>query len=438
MIGLPSVAELTQDLIRYDTTNPPGNEAACVHHVERLLSGAGLDTVLDGISPERPNLVARLAGRGQAPPLLLQGHADVVTTTGQTWTHPPFAGDLLDGRVWGRGAIDMKGGIAMMALAALRFVAEGRRPPGDVVIAVPADEEAGGFQGAGWLVANRAELFAGVRHALGEGGGMAWYVDGRRFYPLMVSEKRVCVTRATFRGRGGHGSRPLRGGVMAKLGRALVSLDSHRMPVHLGTTTRLMVEGLRDGLEEGEVREQVSLLLDPALCDPALDRLGDTGWLLDPLLHNTVNATMVRGGLKFNVIPTEIELDLDCRLLPGQTTEGWLAELRAVLGDDAELAIVGEVKMMPEPKLGAFFETLCDTLRVADPGCTPIPHLMSGGTDARNFALLGIQTYGFLPHNFPEGTSYERTMHDADEQVPVSALEFGTAAIHEAIDRYRG
>jgi acetylornithine deacetylase/succinyl-diaminopimelate desuccinylase-like protein len=199
-----------------------------------------------------------------------------------------------------------------------------------------------------------------------------------------------------------------------------------------------MLEGLRDGLATGELREQVASILDPTQTDAALDLLGDLGWQLDPLLHNNVNATMVRGGLKFNVIPTEIELDLDCRLLPGETSEGWLAELRAVLGDDCELAVIGEANPMPDFELDAFFETLCGVLREADPTCTPIPHLMTGSTDARNFARLGIRTYGFLPHNFREGVLYERAMHDADERVPVNALEFGTAAIHQAIERYRG
>jgi acetylornithine deacetylase/succinyl-diaminopimelate desuccinylase-like protein len=138
------------------------------------------------------------------------------------------------------------------------------------------------------------------------------------------------------------------------------------------------------------------------------------------------------------VIPTQIELDLDCRLLPGETTESWLVELQGVLGDDCELAVVGEANPMPDFELDKFFETLCGILREADPASKPIPHLMPGGTDARNFAPLGIRTYGFLPHNFPDGVPYERAMHDADERVPVSALEFGTAAIHQAIERYRG
>ncbi|HEV2477895.1 MAG TPA: M20/M25/M40 family metallo-hydrolase [Candidatus Dormibacteraeota bacterium] len=389
------------------------------------------------MKPERPNLVARLTGRGEAPPLLLQGHVDVVTATAQTWTYPPFGGELVDDHVWGRGAIDMKGGVAMMVAAVLRFVTERRTPPGDVLIALVSDEEAGGFQGAGWLAANRPELFHGVRHALGEGGGFAWHVGGRRFYPLMIAEKRVCVTKAVIRGPGGHGSRPTRGGAMAKLGRALLALDEHRMPVHIGNAARWMVEWLRDGLPVGELRENVTQLLDPASTDSALGRMRDLGWRLHPLLHNSVNATMVRASEKFNVIPTEVELLLDCRLLPDETSDSWLRELGSVLDPEVELSILGEGKMMPGPELGTFFETLCDILLEADPGCVPVPSLMSGATDAMHFAQLGIRTYGFLPHNFPEGAGYESTMHAADERVPVGALEFGAAAIHQAVERYR-
>jgi len=217
-----------------------------------------------------------------------------------------------------------------------------------------------------------------------------------------------------------------------------VALDSQRMPVHIGTAARLMLKCLHDGVATGELREQLAMIFDPTQTDAALDRLGSLGWQLDPLLHNNVNATMVKGGLKFNVIPSEIALDLDCRLLPGETTEGWLAELKAVLSDDCELAVIGEANPMPDFELDAFFKTLCGILREADPTGTPIPHLMTGSTDARNFARLGIRTYGFLPHNFAEGVPYERAMHGADERVPVSALEFGTAAMHQAIKQYRG
>ncbi|HEX6547654.1 MAG TPA: M20/M25/M40 family metallo-hydrolase [Candidatus Dormibacteraeota bacterium] len=437
MLTLPSVADLTRELIRFDTTNPPGDEVACIDHLRGMFEVAGASIWVGGEVPNRPNLVARIPGRGEAPPLLLQGHVDVVTTVNQEWRHPPFGGDLVDGEVWGRGAIDMKGGVAMMALGALRFVAEGERPPGDLVLAVLADEEAGGIQGAAWLAREHPELFEGVRHAIGEGGGMAFDLFGRRFYPVMVAEKRGCPVRATFQGPGGHASRPMRGGAMAKLGQALLTLDQARLPVHLSTATRMMLEGIRDALDGAEA-ERVGRLLHPATAEAALQELGPAGRRLDPLLHNTVNATLVRGGLKINVIPSEVEVDLDCRLLPGQTAEGWLSELRGVIGDAPRLEVVRENPAMPEPELGPFFDQLCAILREADPSGTPIPYLVSGGTDARHFARLGIRTYGFLPHNWGADVDYESRMHDADERVPVSALEFGTNAVHEALRRYRG
>jgi acetylornithine deacetylase/succinyl-diaminopimelate desuccinylase-like protein len=435
-VSVPSAAELLPDLIRFDTTNPPGAEAACVNHVRALLESHGISSTLVGDVPERPNLVARIPGRGEAPPLLLQGHVDVVTTANQTWKRPPFQGELVDGEIWGRGAIDMKGGVAMMLSAALR-AHEAGGAAGDLVIAVLADEEAGGLQGAGWLASNHPELFEGIHHAIGEGGGSATYLDGQRFYPIMVAEKRGAPTRVTLRGPGGHGSRVMRGGAMARLGRVLTTLDANRLPVHISAATRMMLEGMRDALK-GEPAAKVGRLLDPVQADAALDELGQEGRKLDPLLHNTANATMVQGGLKINVIPSEVTLDLDCRLLPGQTAEGLHSELRALLGPDLELEVLRRNPDMPEPELGPFFETLCAILREADPEGAPIPYLVSGGTDARHFSRLGIRTYGFLPHNFAAGTDYERGLHDADERVPVSALDFGTRAVHQALIRYRG
>ena len=224
---------------------------------------------------------------------------------------------------------------------------------------------------------------------------------------------------------------------MARLGRVLTALDSSRLPVHVSTATRMMLEGMRDVLD-GPLAEKMGRLLEPSQADAALDELGEAGRKLDPLLHNTANATMVSGGLKINVIPSEVTLDLDCRLLPGQTVEGLHRELRALLGSDLELETLRENPEMPEPELGAFFDALCAILREVDPDGTPIPYLVSGGTDARHFARLGIRTYGFLPHNWPADSDYESHLHDADERVPVSALDFGTEAIYQGLLRYRG
>ncbi|MGH2978353.1 MAG: M20/M25/M40 family metallo-hydrolase, partial [Solirubrobacterales bacterium] len=205
-------AELLRNLIRFDTTNPPGNERACIAYIEGLIGEAGIDSVIRARDPARPNLIARLPGRGAAPPLLLQGHVDVVGTAGQAWSHPPFDAVEADGCIWGRGAVDMKGGVAMMLSAFLRARAEELEPPGDVIFCALADEENMSPFGAQWLVAEHAELFAGVRNALGEFGGFTTHAGGRRFYPIQVAEKEVCTVQATLRGPAGHGSMPVRGG----------------------------------------------------------------------------------------------------------------------------------------------------------------------------------------------------------------------------------
>lgn len=325
----------------------------------------------------------------------------------------------------------------MMVAAAMRFLETGERPPGDLVIAVVADEEAGGGDGAAWLAEHHSGLFTGVRHAIGEGGGFAMNLFGRRFYPVMVAEKRGSPVRLTFRGPGGHASRPFTGGAMSKLGAAIGALEGARLPIHVTPATRMMLEAIASVVDTGEA-ELLGRLLDPSTADAALDELGPVGRRLEAGLRNTANATMVAGGLKINVIPSVVTLDVDCRLVPGQTYEDLVGELRQVVGEEPEIELLRENPAMPEPELGPFFEQLCEILREADPTGTPVPQMVYGGTDARHFARLGIRTYGFLPHNWEEEVGYESRMHDSDERVPVSSLEFGMRCIHEALRRYRG
>jgi acetylornithine deacetylase/succinyl-diaminopimelate desuccinylase-like protein len=225
--------ELLQKLLRFDTTNPPGNEAECISFINSLLTEADIETTILAQTPQRPNLVARLAGQGNAAPLMLYGHVDVVTTEKQNWRHPPFSGKIVDGFVWGRGALDMKGGVAMMLAAFLRAKAENQPLPGDVVLAILSDEETGGDFGAKYLIEHHADLFKDIRYAIGEFGGFTFYVGNRRFYMIMVAEKQACWLKATVRGPGGHGAMPVRGGAMAKLSHLLFQLDRHRLPVHI-------------------------------------------------------------------------------------------------------------------------------------------------------------------------------------------------------------
>ncbi len=425
--------ELLQELIRFDTTNPPGNERACIEFVQAQLEEAGCETQLYEKVPERPNLVSRLAG-GDAPPLLLYGHVDVVTTAGQRWTHPAFSGELVDGYVWGRGALDMKGGVAMLVSAFLRAKRENVELPGDVVLVVLADEEAGGEVGARFLVEEHPELFAGMRYALGEFGGFSMAIAGHRFYPIQVAEKQICWLKATVRGPGGHGSYAHRGGTVARLGRLLRDLDRHRLPVHVTPVAREFVERVAAALPRKEATV-VRSLLKPRLTDAALRLLGERAVTMAPMLRNTVNVTIVRGGEKINVVPSEIEVELDGRALPGFGPDQLIAEVQAIVGDDVELELVRHDPGPSEPDLG-LFETLAGVIRELDPDGIPVPLLQIGVTDGRFFSRAGVQTYGFVPLRLPEDFAFTQLLHAADERVPVEAVEFGAEAVWRAIQRF--
>jgi len=427
-------AELLRDLIRFDTTNPPGNERACISYIEGLLSAEGIESTIHSRDPERPNLIARLPGRGTAPPLMLYGHVDVVTTAGQRWSHPPFEAVQQDGFIWGRGAIDMKGGVAMMLSALLAAKAEGLEPAGDVIFCALADEENMSPYGAEWLVRERAELFEGVRHAIGEFGGFTMHAAGRRFYPIQVAEKQVCTVRMTLRGSPGHGSMPVRGGAMAKLARVLRTLDRKRLPVHVTPVARQMVDAMAAALPRPQ-GSLIRLLTTPRFTDLVLDRLGEKARLFDPILHNTVSPTVLETSKKFNVIPAEVDLVLDGRLLPGFAPDDLLGELRDLLGSDLDLEVVKHDPGPPQADL-ALYDTLADILERADPGSTATPLLMPGVSDARFFARLGIQTYGFLPMRLPPNFDFWSGVHGADERIPPEAVEFGARAIGEALRRF--
>ncbi len=426
--------ELLQRLLRFDTSNPPGNERECIDWIRGLLEGLGCEVCIVASEAERPNLIARLAGRGECAPLLLQGHVDVVAARGQ-WRHEPFAGELHDGYVWGRGALDMKGGVAMMLAAFMRAKASGTPPPGDVILCLMADEEAGSDLGAEFLVREHPELFAGVRYAIGEFGGFTMDVAGRRFYPIMVAEKQVCWSRAILRGPAGHGSMPIRDGAMGRLGRLLERLDRHRLPVHVTTVARSMIETIAAEMPPALVLPLKGLLM-PRLTDRLLDVMGERGRVFDPLLHNTVSATIVGGGEKVNVIPDAISLTLDGRLLPGFAPEQLFAELRALTGVEMEFEILRHDPVAAEPDLG-LFDLLAGVLAELDPQAKAIPMLLPGITDARFFSRLGIQTYGFLPMQLPADLPFMQLIHAENERLPVDAVEFGTTAIGRALERIR-
>jgi acetylornithine deacetylase/succinyl-diaminopimelate desuccinylase-like protein len=424
--------ELLQALIRFDTTNPPGNEEACVGLVENLLRDHGIDSDRYEKAPGRPNLIARHAGSNGGPPLVLYGHVDVVTTAGQRWTHPPFGGDLVDGYVWGRGALDMKGGVAMCIAAFIAAHESGS--PTALQLVILSDEENGGDVGARFLADERPEVFEGARHALGEFGGATQWIGGKRFYPIQVAEKQMCWLRAHVRGTGGHGALGVKGGAMRKLADVLRTLDRKEPPVHIIPLVREWFEAMAVELP----RPQALLLrrlLDPRTADIAVRLLGSRGRLLNRVIRNTVSATIVHGGDKINVIPSDIELQLDGRILPGQTPDDLIRELHDLVGKDVEFELIRHDPGPPDPDL-SFYEPLAQIIRELDPGSVPVPMLQAGVTDARFLSRAGIQTYGYLPLKLPQEFEPFPLIHNADERVPAEALAFGVEAITQAIARY--
>ena len=429
-------AELLQRLIQFDTTNPSGNETECIAYIDTLLKKTGLEPTRFAKDPNRPNLITRLKGQGSAPPLLLYGHVDVVTTADQEWTHPPFEGKLVDNFIWGRGALDMKSGIAMMLSAVIRARAENLIPAGDIVLAMLCDEEAGGDYGAKYLVENHSDQFSGITYALGEFGGFTRHVGPKRFYPIQIAEKQTCWIKATARGPGGHGAQPMRGGSMSKLADLLQQLDKRRLPVRITPVARQMIEitAANMAFPKNLILRQ---LLNPVLTDIILNLLGDLGESFDPLLHNTVNATIVRGGDKINVIPSAVSVELDGRLLPGLSPEDMIKDLSQIIGDEVELEMIKYEPGPAEPDMGLFGQ-LASVLQDADPGAIPLPLLLPAITDARIFSHLGIQTYGFTPMKLPPGFNFFKTIHAADERIPMDAVAFGADAIYELLNRYKG
>lgn len=428
--------EILQNLIRFNTTNPPGNEAACIQYIAELLRAVGLEPEIYTLEEPRQNLVCRLAGRGEAPPLMLYGHVDVVTTAGQAWQYDPFSGIVEDGHIWGRGALDMKGELTMFLVALMRMKAEGFAPAGDVLFVALSDEENGGIFGAKYLIEMHADLFDGVRFALGEMGAFSQYLAGKRFYPIQVSEKQLCTMELTIRGASGHGASIIPGNAMEELGKVLEIISSKRLPVHITPVVRETFIKISESLPF-PLGLVIRLLLVPALTDLLLGMLGAEGLLFAPLFHNTVNPTIVSGGEKDNVVPEEVKMQLDGRLLPGFTASDMVRELGNMLaGLDVEIEVLRFEECPPEVDMGLFW-LLEKVMKEMDPAGVPIPLLLTAVTDARFFSRLGIQSYGFTPMRLERGTSYLAGVHGVDERLPVEALTFGSEAVFRVLRQYK-
>ncbi len=431
------VVRLMQDLVRFDTTNPPGNETQCIEYIATLLKREGIEPVVLESAPRRGNLVTRLKGDGSLPPLLLMGHVDVVPAEASHWQQPPFSGDLLDGIVWGRGATDMKQMVAMELMTMLLLHRAGVALRRDVILMANADEETGGKRGAGFIAQRHPDLIRDAEYAINEGGGTSIELGGKLFFVCSTAEKGSA--RFTVRGRGepGHASQPHTRNSILPLSRALVRLIETPLPLHVTVTARAHVETMAHYLN-GDLSAALSGLLDPATHDTAMAALP----LAEPVkrrlsaaLHNTATPTILRAGTKINVIPALAECDVDCRILPGTTPASLEREVRAVVGDEVELGFGPVYAPLESDPNSPLFETIRDVLAEHEPGSALVPGLITGGTDAKCVSPLGIKVYGFVPMRY-EGPSMTGLAHNHNERVSVANLAFGTRVLYDVVSRF--
>jgi acetylornithine deacetylase/succinyl-diaminopimelate desuccinylase-like protein len=428
--GENEVADLCRDLIRIDTSNygdgsGPGERAAAEYLAEKLAE-FGLEPEIFESAKGRASTIARIAGEDPSrPALLIHGHTDVVPANADDWTHHPFAGEIADGCVWGRGAVDMKDMDAMTLAVVRDRLRTGRKPPRDIVLAFLADEEAGGVYGAHHLVDKHRGLFDGVSEAIGEVGGFSFTVnENLRLYLVETAEKGMHWMRLTVDGTAGHGSMTNKDNAITELCEAVARLGRHQFPVRVTKSVRHFLDELSDAL---------GVELDPEDMDTTLARLGGIAKLIGATLRNTAQPTMLGAGYKVNVIPGQATAHVDGRFLPGYEQE-FLAELDSVLGPRVRREAVHSDKAVETDFDGALVEAMQTALKAEDPIARAVPYCLSGGTDAKSFSELGIRCFGFAPLRLPPELDFAGMFHGVDERVPVDALQFGVRVLDRFID----
>lgn len=422
------VVDICRDLLRIDTSNygdgsGPGERAAA-EHVMGLLTEVGLEPELIESEPGRASVVVRVEGTDPGrEALLVHGHLDVVPAHAPDWQVHPFSGEERDGALWGRGAVDMKGMDAMI-LAVLRDLARtGRRPARDVVFAFLADEEAGGLKGARYLVDHRPELFEGVTEAISEVGGFSVDLAGQRCYLLQTAEKGITWLRLLAHGRAGHGSQVNDDNAVTRLCEAVARIGRHDWPLEITPTVRQFLDG---------VSEVTGTELDPTDTRQLVDTLGTTARWVGATLRNTANPTVLDAGYKHNVIPGTASALLDCRYLPGRDGE-LLDTVRRLAGDGVDVEVLHTDVALETPFEGPLVDVMVDAVLAEDPGARVLPYCLSGGTDNKSFARLGIRGYGFAPLRLPADLDFSGMFHGVDERVPVDALRFGTRVLDRVL-----
>jgi acetylornithine deacetylase/succinyl-diaminopimelate desuccinylase-like protein len=428
-----------QAMIRMNTVNPPGNELQVARYLDSTMRAAGIETHLFEPAPGRGSLVAVLKGNGAKKPVLIMGHMDVVGVERDKWTVDPFAAEIRDGYLYGRGAIDDKGMLAAnletMLLLKRNVLDKGGTLSRDVIFVANSDEEAGGDFGMGWLIEHHPDLIR-AEFALNE-GGRTRIVNGKRLYVAVQNTEKVShVVTVTARGPGGHASVPLEGNAIFRLGRALAKIGAYTEPVIVKPTTREFFLQLSKVWPDAAERRAMA---DVASSDAAHVQRGAAVLSRTPVfnavLRNGISATMIEGGIRTNVIPTDAAAKLNVRTLPGESIDGLVARLNKLVSDSlVTIAVTERGEDSPASDFNSpMFEAIRESVRALDPAMTVVPYLSTGATDSARLRTWGMQAFGLLP--FPLNQDDEDRMHGNMERIPLASLDFGTRMIHGAVLR---
>lgn len=413
------------DLLRIDSSNygdgsGPGERAAA-EYVMTQLTDVGLDPVLLESQPRRATVVLHLEGADPTRPgLVVHGHTDVVPAQAEDWSVDPFGGEIKDGMIWGRGAVDMKDMDAMILAGVRELAATGEKPARPLTVVFFADEEAAGTHGSHWLVREHPEFFEGATEAISEVGGFSITVPtpqgSTRAYLLQTAEKGLAWLTLRAHGRAGHGSVPMQENAIVRLAEAITRIDAHKWPREYIAVVRELLDGLSTITGIGYSDEDA---------DDLLEQLGGAQGFVRGTLQDTCNVTMLSAGYKHNVIPQTAEAAIDCRFLPGHEDE-LLTTLRDLAGPYVEVVAGTINRSVDSPREGELVDAMTRALLAEDPGAHVLPYCLSGGTDNKALADLGIRGYGFAPLRLPADLDFAKLFHGVDERIPLDSLAFGT------------
>jgi acetylornithine deacetylase/succinyl-diaminopimelate desuccinylase-like protein len=438
------VTNLLRDLIRIDTTNPPGNEVAAAEYLAGVLEKEGFKCELLESKPGRGSVITRLKGSGEKPSLLLLSHLDVVAANPKEWSVDPFGGVVKDGFVWGRGALDMKSLTALEVMVVKLLKRQNVKLKGDVILAATADEEKGGNFGAGWITQNHPEKVK-ADYVINEGGGLAVPLSGKNMFTIQTAEKGMLWFKVKAKGTPGHGSIPgAADNAIMRMNKVVTTLTNYKAKIVLIPTAREYITKI-SGSSDITWQKLRAIVKDPDSADGVLDDFAKKDKFfaeeLRVKLKMTLTPTMIKGGVKENIIPSECEAVFDCRVLPGQTTSEAMATIRNLLKDVDFEKLEFEIIESSEPSESGshtpLYEKMTEVLKDFDPTCSVAPDLITGGTDSRFLRKVGAVCYGFQP--MLADVSYgeiKKGLHGIDEKISVDNLVFGTSVLYDVVEKF--